>query len=56
MNNKTNPALLRTSYLSNEFAKNTPKSHETIPLMLFFLWQTGVDFLNTFTTDAAPHM
>jgi hypothetical protein len=34
MKNKHEPALLRTSYLSNEIIKRTPKSHETIPLKL----------------------
>jgi hypothetical protein len=32
MKNKPDPALLRTSYLSNEIEKMTSKSHETIPL------------------------
>jgi hypothetical protein len=32
MKNKPDLAILRTSYLSNEIEKITPKSHETIPL------------------------
>jgi hypothetical protein len=35
MKNKPDPALLRTSYLSNEIKKRIPKSHETIPLKHF---------------------
>jgi hypothetical protein len=35
MKNKHDPALLRTSYLSNEIVKRTPKTHETNPLTLF---------------------
>jgi hypothetical protein len=31
MKNKPDPALRRTSYLSKEIAKRTPKSHETNP-------------------------
>jgi hypothetical protein len=32
MKNKHDPTLLKTSFLSNEIVKRTPKSHETIPL------------------------
>jgi hypothetical protein len=32
MKNKPDPALLQTSYQSNEIEKRIPKSHETIPL------------------------
>jgi hypothetical protein len=34
MKNNSYPALLRTSYLSNETIKRTQNSHETIPLNL----------------------
>jgi hypothetical protein len=34
MKNKPVAATLRASYLSHEIAKRTPKSHETIPLMI----------------------
>jgi hypothetical protein len=32
MKHKNDPALLQTSYISNEIVKRTPKSHETISL------------------------
>jgi hypothetical protein len=32
MKNKPDPTVLKTSFLSNESVKRTPKSHETIPL------------------------
>jgi hypothetical protein len=32
MKNKPNPTILKTSFLSTEIVKRTPKSHETIPL------------------------
>jgi hypothetical protein len=37
MKNKHDPALLRTSHLSNKIVKRTPKSHETITLVDCYL-------------------
>jgi hypothetical protein len=37
MKNKPDPALLRTSYLSNEMKKMTQKSHEPIPFSIKLL-------------------
>jgi hypothetical protein len=51
MINKPNPAILRTSYLSNEIAKRTLKSHETIPI--FF---PGIRLQSQMTEGGALHM
>jgi hypothetical protein len=39
---KPDPAILRTSYLSNEIAKRTPKSHETIHVTVAGLASTRI--------------
>jgi hypothetical protein len=36
MKNKPDPALLRPLNLSNEIKKSVPKSHETIPLIIYY--------------------
>jgi hypothetical protein len=42
MKNKPYPALLGGSHLFNEIKKRTPKSRETIPLMLKLCKSTGI--------------
>jgi hypothetical protein len=37
MKNKPDPTVLKTSFLSNESVKRTPKSHETIPWKNYYV-------------------
>jgi hypothetical protein len=49
MQNKPDPAQLRTSYLSNKILRRTPKPREPITLSIKIIWPFMKHFSNRFS-------